>query len=649
MKNKPLSPQEVMQRLSEGGLSLATVSGVLTTRPGMIAEVDRSLPAVGVITTKSYQVKANDGNPEPIIVEAGIGNFGNAVGLRNPGMEQGLQDLRQLRRDHHLRALLNVSISGSSPEEFAALAEGFGEVADLLELNLSCPHAAPGYGMSIGTDPHLVAEYVAAVRAVTDRPLFPKLTPNVADIGEIAIAAIEAGADGISAVNTVGPELYIEAHSGQPILMNQRGNRGGQSGAWIAETALRKVAEIRAAVGPAVPIIGIGGVSTGTDVKKMADAGATIVGLGSVFARVKPEHWRAFTDALLEEAGVSPGTSAPVAGSDNSDGATGAAAAVAGTEVVTNGAGGAVGAGSVSSVSGGSDDFAAAREHKSGSQLIMPLSDHYLNNKRQMEYHPYQVRRNDSGGHDTVVLELEGSLEFQSSQFAFLWLPGIGEKPFSITKSKPLTFFIKNRGKVSSALCKLRAGDTVYARGVYGKRAPITDKKEVYILAGGTGIAVASKLSQELAERGSFTTVYYATSHQDDILVPPGIEAADTLHIIPDEGVPARAVHEFQAAVQRRCDDLGAGENDCALYTIGPPDFMRRAVEAAEKAGFSSSEIYLSVETATHCGVGLCGECECGGHLTCQDGTFFTKGFFDRKGMKIADLPGHSSLSKVGV
>lgn len=580
MHNYPLSRDDVLRRLRPEKPRLATVSGVVTTRPGMIREVDERLPSVEVITTKSYQLDPNPGNREPVIVEAAVGNFGNAVGLRNPGMAIGIRELRALRRSHSFRALLNVSISGSSPEEFARLAEVFSEVADLIELNLSCPHAAEGYGMSIGTDPELVAAYVAAVRRVTDRPVFPKLTPNVDDIGKIARAAVAAGADGICAINTVGPELYIEPHSGQPILMNQRGNRGGQSGTWIAETARRKIAEVRAAVGPAIPIIGIGGVSSGSDLRFLHEAGAHIVGLGSVFARLKPKDWQSFTDALLSDAD--------------------------------------------------------SGEHRAESFLIKD---------RVMEYHPYRVARVSAGGHRTVLLELEGKLEFKSSQFAFLWLPGVGEKPFSLAHAEPLTFFIKDRGKVSGAICSLQPGSTIYVRGVYGEAAPITDKPRAYILAGGTGIAVAAKLVQELFDHGTVSTVYYATSHTYDILLPPGIEPPAALHIVPDDDTPARAIRAWCEEI----DSPDTASGDWALYTIGPPDFMRRAVEAAELRGTDPGDIFLSVETATHCGVGLCGECECGGRLTCQDGTFFSKKFLDDKGIKIADLPSHHSYAKLGV
>jgi len=621
MHNTLPEKKQAIERLMDGRLKLATVSGVLTTRPGIIAEVDRRMPAVDVITTKSYQLFPNPGNREPVIVETAPGNFGNAVGLRNPGMEQGIRELRELRRRHEFRALLNVSISGSTPEEFEQLAEIFSEVADILELNLSCPHAAPGYGMSIGTDPALVAEYVACVRKITDRPIFPKLTPNVDHIGEIAIAAVHAGADGICAINTVGPELYIEPHSGQPILMNQRGNRGGKSGTWIAETARQKVAEIRTAVGPSVPIIGIGGVSSGADAAALFEAGANVVGIGSVFARVRPENWAFFTDALLEDAGGILGNelqARPRAGLGFDEDST-----------------------LYSSVHGGNDTAAA-----------------FLSSERLMEYKPYTVKRVETGGHGTTVLELDGVLEYKSSQFAFLWLPGIGEKPFSIAHSSPLTFFIKDRGHVSGHICRVQPGEIIYVRGVYGRSAPLTAKKRAYILAGGTGIAVAHKLVKELAAQGTATTIYYATSHLENVLVPPGLDETAELHVIPDDGEPARAIYEWQREIEngrssenetgqpgeRAAIFHGDNENETswALYTIGPPDYMRRAVEIAEANGTDPEDIYLSVETATHCGVGLCGECECGGKLTCQEGTFFTKAFLDAQGIKVSELPSHS-------
>ena len=175
--------ERVLEFFRADRVKLATVSGVLTTSARLVEWLDAAAPAVGMITTKSYELRPNPGYREPVLVEAEPGCYGNAVGLRNPGMGRGLQELRALRRRRTLRALLNVSLSASSAEDFALLAAAFEEEADLLELNFSCPHARGGYGAAIGSRPELVAEYVRAVRAATRAFVLVKLTPNVEDIG----------------------------------------------------------------------------------------------------------------------------------------------------------------------------------------------------------------------------------------------------------------------------------------------------------------------------------------------------------------------------------------------------------------------------------------------------------------------------------
>ena len=279
---------QILHRLGSGGFKLATVSGILTTRPGTIEWIDRMVPEVEIITTKSYQIRANPGYREPILLEKEVGCFANAVGLRNPGMAAGIRELTNLRRKHGLRSLLNVSLSANCIEDFIELARCFAPVADILELNFSCPHAASGYGSSIGSDRRVVSEYIRAIRGATTALLFPKLSPNVANIAEIAKAAVSAGAEGLSAINTVGPELFREPGSGKPILSNPNGGRGGKSGEWIKERAILSVAEIRRTVGPHIPIIGIGGVSSAEDIRRMQRAGANVVGLGSVFCPGSP-------------------------------------------------------------------------------------------------------------------------------------------------------------------------------------------------------------------------------------------------------------------------------------------------------------------------------------------------------------------------
>ena len=162
-------------------------------------------------------------------------NFGNSVGLRNPGLEAALPLFQNLRQKG-LRAWLNVSLSADNPEDFATLVRAFDNLADSVELNFSCPHAKSGYGASIGVDKGIASEYVRRICEIfpeRDCLLFVKLTPNVDNIGEIAKAVIDAGADGISAINTVGPIVHVDPVSGKPILQNAIGGKGGMSGTWV--------------------------------------------------------------------------------------------------------------------------------------------------------------------------------------------------------------------------------------------------------------------------------------------------------------------------------------------------------------------------------------------------------------------------------
>lgn len=551
------SKSEVLAILKRGKISFSTVSGVVSTRSGIIKRIDTEIPEISVITTKSYQVNPNQGNREPIIVEPEDGCFGNAVGLRNPGMVKGYEDLRFLRSEHSLTAVLNVSVSANSVEDFITLIKKFEDIADIIELNLSCPHAAGGYGMSIGTDPEIVYSYVKQIREVTGALLFPKLTPNASSISEIAMAAVEGGADGITAINTVGPRLYIEPFSGKPILQNSSGNKGGMSGRWIKETALSKIFEIRSAVGTDLPIIGMGGVETGEDVKNMRDAGADVVGIGSVFASVHPDNWKTFFSNLKADA------------ENNKDNAS-----------------------------------------------------TYRTKKRKMEYIPHEITKITDLSGDVRVLELDGKIDFDSSQFAFLWLPGTGEKPFSILKGDPLTFIIRKKGEFTSAVMELKQNDSIFVRGVYGKESPETDKDTVHIVAGGTGLAVALGLAEKMFLLGKKVHTFYGMSSSGQVVLKDDFLKWGSFTPVADDGVPGRIIDTFK-------EKLITNNTESALFTIGAVPFMTKAAEVftgtkvANRAG-RVEDIFLSIETPTRCGVGLCGECECGGHLTCREGTFFS-------------------------
>lgn len=246
-------------------------SGIIATAPPIIQYLFDHVPAVGVMTTKSIGPVPRPGNREPIMTQYAPGCFMNAVGLTNPGAELAAEQLGAL--DIPADRFLLTSIFGGSVEEIVGVAKLLGPLSDGLELNLSCPHAK-GYGMDMGQDADLVREITAAVKAAVDVPVVPKLTPNVPNIGEIAAAAVEGGADALCAINTVGP-AYFTAY-GSPVLTNKV---GGMSGKGIFPIALKCIRDIREAV--EVPIIACGGVATIEDVRAVESEGASVFGVGS--------------------------------------------------------------------------------------------------------------------------------------------------------------------------------------------------------------------------------------------------------------------------------------------------------------------------------------------------------------------------------
>ncbi|NWO20334.1 dihydroorotate dehydrogenase [Oribacterium sp. oral taxon 102] len=232
------------------------------------------LNILGSISIKGTTVEPRYGNPLPRIAECSEGML-NAVGLQNPGAAQVCrEELPELAR--HYRKPVLANISGFSVEEYCMLAERMEEADNVgwLELNVSCPNVHGG-GLAFGTDPKNVAEVTREVKKRSTKPVYVKLSPNVTDIAEIARAAEDAGADGISLINTL-LGMRIDIRSRRPVL--ERG-MGGFSGPAVFPVAVRMVYQAAQAV--KLPIIGIGGVSSASDVLEMMMAGASAVQVGA--------------------------------------------------------------------------------------------------------------------------------------------------------------------------------------------------------------------------------------------------------------------------------------------------------------------------------------------------------------------------------
>ena len=251
------------------------------------------LNLLGGISFKGTTIEPRFGNPTPRIAECQAGML-NSVGLQNPGAEH-VRDVELPALRKIFNGPLIANISGFSEEDYVRAVEiltGAEQVA-LLEINISCPNVRHG-GMAFGTSPEAAAAITRAVKKVATKPVYMKLSPNVTDITAIAKACEDAGADGLSLINTL-LGMRIDVRRRRPVLANKM---GGYSGPGIFPVALRMVYQVTGAV--RIPVIGMGGVSTARDVIEMMMAGARAVQVGAANL-VDPLACRNIVEALPEE------------------------------------------------------------------------------------------------------------------------------------------------------------------------------------------------------------------------------------------------------------------------------------------------------------------------------------------------------------
>ena len=289
------APRETKVKLAVniGGLEMknpvTTASGTFAAGREYSDFVDVS--ALGAVTTKGVSLNGWEGNASPRIAETPSGML-NSIGLQNPGVQHLIEgDLAWLRS---VGATTIVNVSGHSFDEYVNVISALEEtdLVDAYEINISCPNVDAG-GMTIGTDPASVEKVVALCRDTTKRPMIVKLTPNVTDITEIARAAEAAGADALSLINTL-LGMAIDAERRKPQLARVV---GGLSGPAVKPVALRMVWETHKAV--SVPLLGMGGISNGTDAVEFLLAGATAVAVGTANF-VNPEATMDVIDGISE-------------------------------------------------------------------------------------------------------------------------------------------------------------------------------------------------------------------------------------------------------------------------------------------------------------------------------------------------------------
>ena len=230
------------------------------------------LSELGAISCKGLTLAPREGNPPPRIAETNLGIL-NSVGLQNPGVDAFIAEELPALRERDLCVIANIS--GNTPEEYAVMSEKLsGAGVDMIEVNVSCPNVRCG-GLQYGVVPELAAEVTRAAKEAAAVPVMVKLSPNVTDITVIARAVEEAGADAVSLINTVRG-MRIDVNTRRPVL---RMNTGGLSGPAVLPIAVRMVWEVSQAV--SIPVMGMGGVTTGADAAQLMLAGASAVAVGT--------------------------------------------------------------------------------------------------------------------------------------------------------------------------------------------------------------------------------------------------------------------------------------------------------------------------------------------------------------------------------
>ncbi len=378
----------------------------------------------------------------------------------------------------------------------------------------------------------------------------------------------------------MGPAVYHHDSCGAPILSNPPDGRGGKSGTWVFDIARDAVAAVRAAVGPGPLIVGMGGVDGPERARTLYEAGADVVGVGSALGRVHQARWPAF---LLHVSG---------GGHGSGDGASPPGAALAGAP---------------------------------------PTPGPAIRRGAGMRLEPRAVTHRGELGDDLFELSVEPAFPCAPGQAVFLWLPGVGEKPFvpALPVNGPeappadggTVFLVRRRGPLTRALGDLTAGDTVYVRGPYGDRwspaamavdAPAASLPTVLLVAAGSGAATLPGVAAEYRTAGFRIRSAVGVRHVvSDGLTFSALRRVGVLEVVEDGGRVGRVLDTVTTVA----------DGVSAAFVCGPEPFMELAISRLEVAGVPRERIHVSLERPMRCGVGMCGECHNNGRLTCQYGT----------------------------
>jgi len=532
----------------------------------------------GIVTTKSIGPVKRKGHHSPVVYDWGEGLI-NAVGLSNPGIDGFLDQYGNEKIDFPLI----VSIFGEKVDDFPFIAERLKSFSfNFLELNISCPNVQNEFGTPFSFSEDLTGLVVESVKAVTDKPVIVKLSPGYPELAKIALAAERAGADALNIMNTVGPGMVINTSTARPVLGNYY---GGLSGRAILPITVKHIYDLYKEV--SVPLIATGGISDPDGALQVLMAGARLYGVGSAVYSRGVEVFRDIEKGINEFLKANNFT---------------------GSEEII---------GLAQKEEPGKTYYRIkasfkAEEHEHDKKprfFVLPV-------KRIEEYRGRTVR--------TISFDYESNVVPSPGQFFMLWIPGIDQKPYSVSRfdGRQVSFSFTVRGRFSGSLAGSSAGDPVGLLGPLGKGFDLS--RDNYILiGGGIGLAPIAFAAFELIRHSKRVTLIAGGKSLYDIewfnrLFRKGeMKGFQSKYYCTEDGslgMTGTIIDHLEKII----DEIKPG----FALVCGPEQFLKKAVGILEKNGIDGE---ASIERMMKCGIGICGSCSLddGGERVCIEGPVF--------------------------
>ncbi len=571
----------------------------------------------GLVTTKSVGLKKRAGHRAPVVFDWG-GGLVNAVGLSNPGIDEFV-----FRFDENKVTFpLVISLFGERSDDFSEIAQKLSRLkCSFLELNLSCPNVLDEFGSPFSYSPNHTARITEDVKTSTKKPVIVKLSANTPELPAVARSAEEAGADALCIMNTVGPGMVIDIHTGAPVLAN---GSGGVSGDAILPLTVRSVYEVYRAVH--IPIIATGGIADVGSALQVIMAGAVLFGIGSGVYTEGLSIFKTVNGALelfMKKNGIKA--------LDELVGRTHRKKKFTFLQAVDEGRSG----GRVSAIT---DEISKARVETRKKKLlftVMPVDRIQQASDagaRTLFFRLWAEQSDES--HNIVTVKGKktrhgaaecGVINPLPGQFYMLWLPGIDQKPFSVSffDGESLGFSLIRRGPFSRALFKAQKGDPVGLLGPLGSGFDLQHDR--FILAGG-GIGCSPLV---------FAAIRLSQMGKQFVFVAGGksAESLDWMEtIFQQTGTPVGANIKYctengtlglKGLITEHLEEIIEQSDPSYALVCGPELFIKKARDIFRTRGIKGQ---AGIERLMKCGIGICGSCsmDSTGDRVCVEGPVFT-------------------------